>query len=136
MLAAMGGLYTVLQTLRGENIQKALAPKYQWEFWPTWARVLCVFVFSFLGAIVSAVAGGMSWSGAAVSAVIIALGAMGTHGAGKALPQYKADEKISLTAKIPNPHMPKVKMPPLGKTAEQRTQDATMGVDDVGPLEF
>jgi hypothetical protein len=134
LLGTIGALFSVVQTFRAPHIQQALPPKWQWDYWPVWARVLVIFVTSLAGGVVTAIVGGATWTTAIIGGVLSALGAIGAHQTIKSLPPYKANDGVSLFAEIPNPSMPVVRVPPPPLTPEQRTQNRTLGVDDVGPL--
>lgn len=131
------GLYSVVQTLRSDNVQKVIAPKYRWDALQPWVRMLIVFVMAALTSVGAVLVGQATIAQAVVSGVVMFVGAMGVHSAVKTLPEYKAKEALSVRLSPPSlkpttaGEIIKAKM-----QKEQRTADRTIGTDDIGPVEM
>ena len=131
------GLYSVVQTVRSENVQKVLAPKFRWEFLPPWVRMLVVFIMAALSSVGGVIAGGLSIPQAIVSGIVAFVGAMGVHSAVKTLPEYKAKDELSV--RLNPPPLKPVTAGDIIKAKMQkdaRTASRTLGTDDTGPLEM
>lgn len=131
------GLYSVVQTVRSENVQKVIAPQYRWDALKPWVRMLVVFLMAALTSVGAVLVGQATIAQAVVSGIVMFVGAMGVHSAVKTLPEYKAKEALSV----------RLSPPPLKPTTagdiikakaqrEQRTADRTLGSDDIGPVEM
>ena len=83
--AAAYGLIKVLRIPTVQSLLGKISPKLTWASWPKWLAMLLVFVLTFLGAFLSAMALGTAWLPALIggfsAAIPVALGAMGVDAA-------------------------------------------------------
>jgi len=94
-------LWTVVQGYKSSLVDDKLPGPLKWSTWPRWAKSLFVFALSFLGAVATAMTGGLPWVTALTSAVGVALAAMGSSDLLRSDtgPAYKARNDISIVVK-------------------------------------